>query len=45
MTNSPLDLNGYKLFEIQHTITLTEEEGLTSLEIISAVLSAGLNSD
>ena len=45
MTNSPVDLNGHKLFEIQHTITLTEEEGLTTLEIISAVLSAGLNAD
>ena len=30
---------------IQHTITLIEEEGLTTPEIILAVLSAGPNAD
>lgn len=45
MTNSPLDANGQKLFELQHTITLTEAAGQTTLNIVSEVLMAGPNAD
>jgi uncharacterized protein YndB with AHSA1/START domain len=41
MTNSPLDADGNKLFEIRHTILLTENNGQTTLNITSEVLSAG----
>ena len=41
MTNSPLDDDGNKLFEIQHTIILIEENGQTTLDITSEVLAAG----
>ena len=41
MVSSPLDAEGNKLFEIQQTITLTESDGQTTLEITSEVLSAG----
>jgi len=45
MTNSPLDANGNKLFEIQHTLVLTEADGKTILNITSEVLSASANAD
>lgn len=45
MTNSPLGPDGNKLFEIQHTINLTEADGYTTLEITSEVLSAGPTAD
>ncbi len=41
MTGSPLDPAGNKLFEIQHTIELTEEDEKTTLAIMSEVLEAG----
>jgi uncharacterized protein YndB with AHSA1/START domain len=41
MTNSPLDANGSKLFEILHTILITEVDGYTILDITSEVLSDG----
>ncbi len=40
-TNSPLDAAGQKLFEIQHTVELTESDGVTTLHITSEVLMAG----
>jgi uncharacterized protein YndB with AHSA1/START domain len=43
-TNSPLDKDGNKLFEVLHTVTLTEEAGKTLLEITSEVLEAGPDS-
>src|SRR5665213_663680 len=45
MTNSPLDADGNKLFEIQHTLVLSEDDGQTTLDITSEVLSAGPNAD
>ena len=45
MNNSPLDPEGNKLFEIQHTLVLMEENGQTTLNITSEVLSAGPNAD
>lgn len=45
MTNSPLDGAGNKLFEIQHTIDLSETDGQTTLQITSEVLSAGEHAD
>ncbi len=45
LTNSPLDADGNKLFEIQHTLLLTETDGQTTLDITSEVLSAGPNAD
>jgi len=41
MTNSPLDANGNKLFEVQHTIELSEADNETTLSITAEVLSAG----
>jgi uncharacterized protein YndB with AHSA1/START domain len=40
-TNSPLDNAGNKLFEVLHSLTLTENEGKTVLSLTSQVLSAG----
>ena len=40
-TNSPLDVAGNQLFEVQHTIELSETDGQTTLRITSEVLSAG----
>ncbi len=45
LTNSPLDQNGNKLFEIQHTLVLTEVSGQTTLDITSEVLWAGPNAE
>ncbi len=46
LTNSPLDADGNKLFEVQHTILLSEnDDGHTTLDITSEVLSAGPNAD
>ncbi|MDL2341671.1 MAG: SRPBCC domain-containing protein [Patescibacteria group bacterium] len=45
LTNSPLDGEGKKLFEIQHTILFSEVAGGTVLDITSEVLSAGPNAD
>lgn len=45
MTNSPLDANGNKLFEVQHTLVLTEADGKTTLDLTSEVLSAGPDAD
>jgi len=45
MTNSPLDAQGQKLFEIQHTVELTENEGKTTLDLTSEVLFAGPQTD
>jgi uncharacterized protein YndB with AHSA1/START domain len=45
MTNSPLDSDGNKLFEVQHTLVLTENDGQTTLDLTSEVLSAGPNAD
>jgi uncharacterized protein YndB with AHSA1/START domain len=43
--NSPLDAEGNKLFEVQQTITLTENDGKTTLDITAEVLSAGENAN
>jgi uncharacterized protein YndB with AHSA1/START domain len=45
LTNSPLDADGNKLFEVQHTILLSEADGKTTLDITSEVLSAGPYAD
>jgi uncharacterized protein YndB with AHSA1/START domain len=45
MTNSPLDADGNKLFEIQHTLVLNETDAHTTLDITSEVLSAGPDAD
>ena len=45
MTNSPLDAAGNKLFEVQHTLLLSESDGQTTLDITSEVLSAGPQAD
>ncbi len=45
MTNSPLDADGNKLFEVQHTIVLTEADGKTTLDLTAEVLWAGPNSE
>ena len=45
MTNSPLGPDGGTLFEIQHTVELTEENGQTRLDITSEVISAGPNAE
>ena len=45
LTNSPLDANGNKLFEVQHTLLLSEADGRTTLDITSQVLSASPNSE
>jgi uncharacterized protein YndB with AHSA1/START domain len=45
MTNSPLGPDGNKLFEIQHTLLLSETDGQTTLDITSEVLSAGPNAE
>ena len=45
LTNAPLDGAGNKLFEVQHTIELSETDGQTTLQITSAVLSAGEHAD
>lgn len=41
MTGAPLGPDGEKLFEVQHTLVLTETDGQTTMEITSEVLSAG----
>jgi uncharacterized protein YndB with AHSA1/START domain len=40
-TNGPLDTDGNKIFEVQHTLVLTEIGGKTQLDLTSEVLSAG----
>jgi len=45
MTNSPLDADGNKLFEVRHTLHLSEADGQTTLDITSEVLLAGPNAD
>ena len=45
LTNSPLDGDGNKLFEIQHTVELAEVDGQTTLSITSEVLSASEHAD
>jgi uncharacterized protein YndB with AHSA1/START domain len=45
MTNSPLDADGNKLFEIQHSLMLSEENGQTALDLTSEVISAGPNAE
>jgi uncharacterized protein YndB with AHSA1/START domain len=45
MTNSPLDDNGNKLFEVQHSILFSGIDGNTSIDITSEVLSAGANAE
>lgn len=45
MTNPPLDADGNKLFEIQHTLLLSEANGQTTLDLTSEVLSAGPNAE
>ncbi|MGH7234672.1 MAG: SRPBCC family protein [Candidatus Saccharimonadales bacterium] len=45
MTNSPLGPDGNKLFEIQHTLLLSEDNGQTTIDLTSEVLSAGPNAD
>ena len=45
LTNAPLDAAGNKLFEIQHTIELTEQASQTVLNITSEILSAGEHAD
>jgi uncharacterized protein YndB with AHSA1/START domain len=43
MTNAPLDADGNKLFEVQHTVELSEDGAQTVLNITAEVLSAGPN--
>ncbi|HWB38685.1 MAG TPA: SRPBCC domain-containing protein [Candidatus Saccharimonadales bacterium] len=43
MTNAPLDADGNKLFEIQHTVLFSEADGQTTLEVTAEVLFAGPN--
>ena len=45
LTNAPLEAAGNKLFEIQHTIELTEQASQTVLNITSEILSAGEHAD
>jgi uncharacterized protein YndB with AHSA1/START domain len=45
MTNSPLGPDGNKLFEVQHTLLLTENNDQTTLDLTSAVLWASPNAD
>jgi uncharacterized protein YndB with AHSA1/START domain len=45
MVSSPLDADGNKLFEVRHTVELSEIGGKTTLNITSEVLSAGPNAD
>jgi uncharacterized protein YndB with AHSA1/START domain len=45
MTNSPLGPDGNKLFEIRHTLLLSETNGQTTLDLTSEVLSAGPNTE
>jgi uncharacterized protein YndB with AHSA1/START domain len=45
MTIAPLDAAGNKLFEVQHTVVLTEVSGKTTMDITSEVLMAGKNAD
>jgi hypothetical protein len=45
MTSSPLDIDGNKLFEVQHTILLNETDGQITLDITSEVMSAGPQAD
>jgi uncharacterized protein YndB with AHSA1/START domain len=40
-----LDADGNKLFDVRHSLTLTENNGQTTLEITSEVLWAGPNAD
>jgi len=40
-TNSPLDAEGNKLFEVQHSFVLTEVDGLTTIDLTSEVVWAG----
>ena len=41
MTNTPLDSEGNVLFEVRHSLTLSEHDGQTVLDLISEVVSAG----
>lgn len=41
MTSSPLDGDGNALFEVQHTLMFSEDNGQTILDITAEVLSAG----
>jgi uncharacterized protein YndB with AHSA1/START domain len=45
ITNAPLDANGKKFFEVQHTLVLTEVDNTTTLAITSEVLFAGPAAD
>jgi uncharacterized protein YndB with AHSA1/START domain len=45
LTSAPLDTDGNKLFEVQHTVLLSEADGKTRLDITSEVLSAGPYAD
>jgi uncharacterized protein YndB with AHSA1/START domain len=45
MTNRLVDADGKELFQVLHSIVLTETEGGTTLEITSEVLSAGPDAD
>jgi uncharacterized protein YndB with AHSA1/START domain len=45
MTNSPLDTDGNKLFEIRHSLMFSEENGQTTMDITSEVISAGPNAE
>ena len=45
ITNSPLDADGNKLFEVQHTIEITEDGDKTVLNVTAVVLSAGPNAE
>jgi uncharacterized protein YndB with AHSA1/START domain len=45
LTNSPLGPDGTQLFEIQHTLLLSEANGQTILDVTSEVLSAGPNAE
>ena len=45
MTNTPLGPDGTKLFEIRHTLLLSEADGQTTLDLTSEVVSAGPNAD
>lgn len=45
MLSSPLDADGNKLFEVRHTVVLSETDGTTTLNITSEVVWAGPNAD
>ena len=45
VTNYPMDEAGNKLFEIQHTVLLSEESGKTTLDLTSEILYVGPDAD